>query len=512
MSEKREIAISLRNLTKTFGPVKANTDVSMDVYKGEILSLLGENGSGKTTLMNMLAGIYYPDEGKIFIGDKEVSIRAPRDAYELGIGMVHQHFKLIDVLTATENIILGEEGKLNIKAATAKIKEICDKYGFDVDPNKKIYNMSVSEKQTVEIVKVLYRGADILILDEPTAVLTPQETDKLFMVLRNMKADGKAIIIITHKLNEVQEISDRVAILRQGAYIGDLITANTNAQEMTDMMVGRKVVLNIDRPEPLETPSPRIVIENLSVVDAEGVQKLKNVSFTANSNEILGIAGISGCGQKELLEAIAGLQPVTEGTITYIDKDGESKNLIGMDPKAIADMGIALSFVPEDRLGMGLVGNMDLADNMMLRSFRANSTPFTDRKTPTHLAETIVSNLEVKTPSIDTPVRKLSGGNVQKVLVGREIANSPSVLMTAYAVRGLDINSSYAIYDLINAQKIKGVAVIFVGEDLDVLLQLSDRILVLCDGQVSGIVDGKTADKNQVGMMMTKLGGEDKNE
>lgn len=512
MSEKKEIAISLRNLSKSFGPVKANSNVSMDVYRGEILSLLGENGSGKTTLMNMLAGIYYPDEGKIFIGDKEVSIRAPKDAYELGIGMVHQHFKLIDVLTATENIILGEEGKLNIKAAAAKIKEICDKYGFDVDPNKKIYNMSVSEKQTVEIVKVLYRGADILILDEPTAVLTPQETDKLFMVLRNMKADGKAIIIITHKLNEVQEISDRVAILRQGAYIGDLITADTNAQEMTDMMVGRKVVLNIDRPAPLDTPSPRIIIENLSVVDAEGVQKLKNVSFTANSNEILGIAGISGCGQKELLEAIAGLQPVTEGTITYINDSSENRNLIGLDPREIADMGIALSFVPEDRLGMGLVGNMDLADNMMLRSFRSNSTPFTDRKSPTKLAETIVSNLEVKTPSIDTPVRKLSGGNVQKVLVGREIANSPSVLMTAYAVRGLDINSSYAIYDLINEQKLKGVAVIFVGEDLDVLLQLSDRILVLCDGQVSGIVDGKTADKNQVGMMMTKLGGEDKNE
>lgn len=509
MSEiKKEIAISLRNLTKTFGTVKANENVNLDVYKGEILALLGENGSGKTTLMNMLSGIYYPDEGQIFLGEKEVSIRAPKDAYECGIGMVHQHFKLIDVLTATENIILGEEGKLDIKAASAKIRDICDRYGFDVDPNQKVYKMSVSQKQTVEIVKVLYRGADILILDEPTAVLTPQETEKLFNVLRNMKADGKAVIIITHKLNEVKEISDRVAVLRQGRYIGDMITAETNAQEMTDMMVGHKVVLNIDRPEPKEKPVPRIVVENLSIKDEEGIQKLKDVSFTANSGEILGIAGISGCGQKELLEAIAGLQPVEEGSITYIGKEGKEENLVGMDPKKIADLGVALSFVPEDRLGMGLVGNMDLADNMMLRSFRMNSTPFTDRKTPYKLAEDIVENLEVKTPDIETPVRKLSGGNVQKVLVGREIANSPSVLMTAYAVRGLDINSSYAIYDLINQQKVNGVAVIFVGEDLDVLLQLSDRILVLCDGQVSGIIDGKTADKNQVGMMMTKLGGD----
>lgn len=509
---EKEIAISLKNLTKTFGPVVANRDVSMDIYKGEILALLGENGSGKTTLMNMLSGIYYPDGGQMFIDGKEISIKSPRDAFSFKIGMVHQHFKLVDVLTATENIILGEEGRLDIKKARARIIEICDKYGFDIDPDQKIYNMSVSQKQTVEIVKVLYRGADILILDEPTAVLTPQETEKLFVVLRNMKADGKAIIIITHKLNEVEEISDRVAVLRQGEYIGDMITAETNAQEMTDMMVGRKVVLNIDRPEPMENSKTRLLIQDLSVKDEEGIEKLKNVSFDVKSGEILGIAGISGCGQKELLEAIAGLQPVESGTITYFGDDNKEEQLVGMDPRAIADMGVALSFVPEDRLGMGLVANMDLADNMMLRSFRENSTPFADRKAPTELAESIVELLEVKTPSIDTPVRKLSGGNVQKVLVGREIANAPSVLMTAYAVRGLDINSSYAIYDLINDQKKKGVAVIFVGEDLDVLLQLSDRILVLCDGQVSGIVDGRNADKNEVGLMMTRLSKEVANE
>lgn len=503
---ERTAAVTLENITKTFGSVVANDKINMSIYNGEILALLGENGSGKTTLMNMLSGIYYPDEGKIYINGKEELIASPKDSFRLGIGMVHQHFKLIDVLSATENIILGLEGKLNIKEASAKIKEICDKYGFDVDPDKKIYDMSVSEKQTVEIVKVLYRGANILILDEPTAVLTPQETEKLFKVLRNMREDGKAIVIITHKMHEVQSLSDRVAVLRKGQYIGDMVTAETTIQEMTDMMVGHAVTLNIERPEPVN-PKPRIVVENLTVVSEDGVTKLKDVSFTANSGEILGIAGISGCGQKELLEAIAGLQPVEMGSVEYINEDETREQLLGKDPRKIAEMGVSLSFVPEDRLGMGLVANMDLTNNMMLRSFRNSNKFFTDRKSPRKLAENVVDNLQVVTPSIETPVRRLSGGNVQKVLVGREIASAPTVLLTAYAVRGLDINSSYTIYDLINEQKKAGVAVIFVGEDLDVLLELSDRILVLCGGEVSGIIEGKNADKNEVGLMMTKVGG-----
>lgn len=503
--ESKITAVAMKNITKTFGSVVANENVNLEINKGEILALLGENGSGKTTLMNMLSGIYFPDEGQIFIDGKEVVIASPKDAFEYGIGMVHQHFKLVDVFTAAENITLGQEGKLNIKAAIAKIQEICDKYGFDVDPNKKIYDMSVSEKQTVEIVKVLYRGANILILDEPTAVLTPQETEKLFMVLRNMKEDGKAIIIITHKMHEVEAISDRVAVLRKGQYIGDMLTKDTNATEMTNMMVGRTVSLNIKRNKPVD-PKPRIKVENLTVKSEDGITKLDNVSFTANSGEILGIAGISGCGQKELLEAIAGLQVAESGSVTFVDGE-ESTQLLGMDPKKIADMGVTLSFVPEDRLGMGLVGNMDITNNMLLRSFRNGKTVFADRKAPKELAETIVEDLEVVTPGITTPVRRLSGGNVQKVLVGREISSAPTVLLTAYAVRGLDINSAYTIYDLVNEQKKKGVAVIFVGEDLDVLLELSDRILVLCGGKVSGIVDGPSADKNEVGMMMTQIGG-----
>ena len=501
--EKRTPTVKMRDITKRFGSVLANDKVWLDIYRGEVLALLGENGSGKTTLMNMLSGIYRPDEGEIYVDDKLVDIRSPKDAFDLGIGMIHQHFKLVDVLTAAENITLGLKEKYDLKAVAERVREICDKYGFEVDPDQKIYDMSVSQKQTVEIVKVLYRGADILILDEPTAVLTPQETDKLFAVLRNMRNDGKAIVIITHKMHEVEAISDRVAILRHGQFVGDMLTKNTDAQEMTNMMVGHAVTLNIDRPDPVD-PKPRIEVKGLTVRSMDGILKLDDVSFTAYSGEILGIAGISGCGQKELLEAIAGLQPTESGSISYINDDGEREELLGKDPLAIADMGVALSFVPEDRLGMGLVGNMDIVDNMMLRSYRKGHSMFLERKAPKGLAEQIIDELEVVTPSANTPVRRLSGGNVQKVLVGREIASSPTVLMAAYPVRGLDINSSYTIYNLLNAQKEKGVAVIFVGEDLDVLLELCDRIMVIGSGHVTGIVDGRSASKEEIGLLMTK--------
>ena len=506
MVEERTPAVKMRDITKRFGSVTANDKCWLDIYRGEILALLGENGSGKTTLMNMLSGIYFPDEGHIYIDDKEVVIRSPKDAFDHGIGMIHQHFKLVDVFTAAENIVRGLPGKLDLKAVSRKVRDICERYGFEVDPEQKVYDMSVSQKQTVEIVKVLYRGADILILDEPTAVLTPQETEKLFAVLRNMRDAGKAIVIITHKMHEVEELSDRVAILRHGQFVGDMLTKKTNAQEMTNMMVGRPVTLNIERPDPVD-PKPRVEVKNLTVRDMEGTLKLEDVSFTINSGEILGIAGISGCGQKELLESIAGLQPVESGSICYVEDDGTREELVGKDPLSIADMGVCLSFVPEDRLGMGLVGSMDLTDNMMLRSFRKGKSFFTDRKNPRLLAEKVIKDLDVVTPGVSTPVRRLSGGNVQKVLVGREIASAPSVLLTAYAVRGLDINASYTIYDLINQQKKSGVAVVYVGEDLDVLLELCDRILVLCGGKVSGIVEGRGASKPEVGMMMTRLGG-----
>ncbi len=501
-------AIELKNITKTFGSVVANKDVSLSAFKGEILSVLGENGSGKTTLMNMISGIYFPDNGQIFIDGKPVVIASPKDAFEHKIGMIHQHFKLVDVFSATENIILGlEDQNFNLKKANEKVKEICDLYGFEIDPNKKIYNMSVSEKQTVEIIKVLYRGADILILDEPTAVLTPQETQKLFAILRRMRDDGKSIIIITHKLHEVLSISDRVSVLRKGEYIGTVNTAETNESELTEMMVGKKVVLNIERSAPQNTED-RLIVDGLNCMSREGVKLLDNVSFTAKSGEILGIAGIAGSGQRELLEAIAGLQHIENGKILYNNpKTGVTDDLGDKTPLQIRELGVRLSFVPEDRLGMGLVGNMDIVDNMMLRSYRKGKSVFLERKTPKDLALHIIEDLEVVTPGATTPVRRLSGGNVQKVLVGREIAAAPTVLMAAYPVRGLDINSSYTIYNLLNQQKNKGVAVIFVGEDLDVLTELCDRILVICGGKISGIVDGRTATKEEIGLLMTKNDG-----
>ncbi len=555
-----QLALQMRGITKRFGPVVANNHVDLDVYRGEILAVLGENGCGKTTLMNMIAGIYFPDEGHIFVNGEEVVIRSPKDAFRHGIGMIHQHFKLVDLFTAAENIVLGveEEGRYNPKTTAARVNEITQKYGFHLDPEKKIYDMSVSEKQTVEIIKVLYRGADILILDEPTAVLTPQEISRLFDVLRRMKEDGKSIIIITHKLNEVMEVSDRVAILRRGEHIATVNTAETTESQLTEMMVGRKIDLNIHRTEPVN-PEPRLEVKNLFLDDAEGLHVLKDISFTVCGGEILGIAGIAGSGQRELLESIAGLQPVKSGELIFHnpkkdkpvtffhknmqrvrelgaqgmfhDENGKPISFDGMSPGAIRkwvesgnvlfkedeimslrdktplqirELGIRLSFVPEDRLGMGLVGSMGITDNMMLRSYRKGPMGMLDRKKPRELADEIIRELQVITPGVNTPVRRLSGGNVQKVLVGREIAFTPKVLMAAYPVRGLDINSSYAIYNLLNQQKEKGVAVIFVGEDLDVLLELCDRIMVINSGSVTGIVDARTAVKEEIGLLMTK--------
>lgn len=626
------VAIELKNITKTFGSVIANNRVNLDIRKGEILSVLGENGCGKTTLMNMLAGIYYPDGGQIFVDGKEVTIKSPKDAFALKIGMVHQHFKLVDVFTAADNIILGEQmPEFSIRKEYEKIKNeyiesmvaakekqkeflskggkkftkehdkilreqtqifnrallkvntlgwvklgkrlafnhlsasrvkflqaIVLKYGFDVDLSKKIYEMSVSEKQTVEIIKVLYRGADVLILDEPTAVLTPQEIKKLFDVLRKMRESGKSIVIITHKLNEVMEISDRVAVLRKGEHIATVNTSDTNEKALADMMVGKKLDLNIDRKDPVD-PKPRLIIEHMTVKNKDGLNAIEDVSFTVNGGEILGIAGISGNGQKELLEGIAGLQKVESGDIIFHnpkknkpvtffhktlrkikkmaaegffhDPDGKKVDLSGKTnkeitrlvneekilfyedeiidlrhrtPREIQELGIKLSFVPEDRLNMGLVGNMSIIDNMALRSYRKGKSIFVNKKRPKSLADKIINDLEVVTPSDMTPVRRLSGGNVQKVLVGREISSSPKVLMAAYPVRGLDINSSYLIYNLLNKQKEKNVAVVYVGEDLDVLLDLCDRILVLAGGRVSGIVNARNVTKEELGLLMTK--------
>ena len=417
----RQPVLQMRGITKRFGSVLANNRVDLDVYPGEILAILGENGCGKTTLMNMIAGIYFPDEGQVLINGREVVIASPKDAFAHGIGMIHQHFKLVDLFTAAENIVLGvkEKGSYNLKNVNVRVSEIAEKYGFHIDPAKKIYDMSVSEKQTVEIIKVLYRGADILILDEPTAVLTPQEIERLFQVLRRMRQDGKSIIIITHKLNEVLEVSDRVAILRRGEHIATVNTADATESSLTEMMVGKKVDLNIERTEP-QNAMPRLLVKGLTLDDAEGLHVLKDITFNANGGEILGIAGIAGSGQRELLESIAGLQPAVQGEIIFnnpkkdkpvtffhksmkrvqelagqgafhdgqgrevsfrgmkksavrkwvesgdvLFKEDEVINLRHKTPLQIRELGVRLSFVPEDRLGMGLVGSMGITDNML---------------------------------------------------------------------------------------------------------------------------------------------------
>ena len=494
----QEEAVRFSKIAKYFGKTRANYNVSFCVYKGEVLSLLGENGSGKTTLMNMLSGIYYPDEGQIFINGKEVVIRSPKDAYRYKIGMVHQHFKLIDLFSAAQNIALGSaKGGFGLKKIRSKAEEICDKYGFELDLNKKVYDMSVSEKQTLEIVKVLCRGADILVLDEPTAVLTPQETKKLFSVINNMRANGKSVIIITHKLNEVMEISNRVAILRKGEYITTVETAKTNVKELTEYMVGKKIDLKIDR-QKTNIDKPLLEIRDLKIRKDDGSVAIDGVNFYIRGGEILGVAGIAGCGQKELCEAIAGLRHLENGLIMH-----KGENLVGLPPKTIIEKGISMSFIPEDRLGMGLCPSFSITDNMMLKTYAEGKGPFVDRKSARERANALIKKLEIITPSSETPVRRLSGGNVQKVLVGREIEAGPNVIITAYPVRGLDINSSYVIYDILNEQKKKGAGILFIGEDLDVMLALCDKIMVICHGKNMGIVHAEKTTKEELGLMMT---------
>ena len=491
--------IRLTNICKSFGPVQANKNVCLEVCKGEIMALLGENGSGKSTLVNMLSGIYTPDSGEIEVGGKKVVFHSPKDAIKAGIGMIHQHFKLVDVLTAAENIVIGRPGGVftDQESLFKKMQELSDKYGMNVDASKKVYNMSVSEKQSVEIMKILYRGADVLILDEPTAVLTPQEIKGLFKILREMKAQGCCIIIITHKLTEVMEISDRVTVLRKGESIMTAVTAESTPQQLTEMMVGSAVSLDIECPKEKLSDAPVLSVSGLSKKSFEGVPLLNDMSFDLYGGEILGIAGIAGSGQKELCEIIAGLMKADSGSIKF-----DGSEILGLSPRAILRHGISMSFIPEDRLGMGLVAGMSVMNNVILKSYNRNRGPFLDRKFSKTLAEQIVKDFDISTPSVNHEVKKLSGGNIQKVLLGREIWLAPKVLITAYPVRGLDIGASYNIYRVLNEQKKKGVAVLFIGEDLDVLKSISDRLMVIHNGEVVDIVDPRSVTKEDIGMMM----------
>lgn len=490
--------VSMKDITKIFGTVKATDHMNLEVNKGEIHALLGENGAGKSTLMNMLSGIYIPDSGHIFIDNKEVKFTSPRDAIKAGVGMIHQHFKLVDVLTALENIVLGHRKELFVKKKDREeeIRKIMQKFDLDVDLDKYVYDMSVGEKQTLEILKTLYRGAKILILDEPTAVLTPQETVKLFKIMRRMKELGCVVIFISHKMNEVMEIADRITVLRKGKTIKTLKKDQTNPQELTELMVGRPVDLAIKR---LERTTDQVVltVRNLRAVNEEGVEVLKGLNFDLYAGEILGVAGIAGSGQKELCEALAGLYPVKEGEIYF-----KGENLVGKSPKEFITRGISMSFIPEDRLGMGLVASMDMVDNILLKQYHYSEGLLVKRKPAASKAREIIKKLDVQTPGIDHPIKNLSGGNIQKVLLGRELDSNPELLITAYPVRGLDINTCHKIYDILNEEKKKGVAILYIAEDLDSLLGLCDRIMVISNGELTGIVDARKATKEQIGFMM----------
>ena len=456
-------------------------DCSVEVQEGMVTGLIGPNGAGKSTTFRLLTGLAKPEAGRVEIFGKEISELTAEDRRKIGVVWSDAGFSGYlmgkDLIAVLKNMYPAfDEGWFQKK---------CEEFHLPMD--KKLKDFSTGMKAKLKVLSAVANGdARLLILDEPTAVLTPQEADRLFDILRNMRKDGCSIMIITHKLQEVLALSDRVAILRKGKYIDTVETAQANVQSLSEMMVGSRVDLNIRRLEP-KNVKKRLIVKNLNCRNKENVKTLDEVDLTVNTGEILGIAGISGSGQKEFLEAIAGLQEVESGSICLLDDQGNSRELCGMDSISINKAGISLAFVPEDRIGMGLVGDMDMTDNMMLRSYRNGKGPFLDRKGPKALALKIKEQLEVMTPSISAPVRQMSGGNVQKVLVGRE-----------------DINTSHVIYRLLNEQKEKGVAVVCVIEDLDVVLELCDRIAVFCGGKITGIADGRTATKEEIGLLMTK--------
>lgn len=490
--------ISLKDIKKTFGKVVACNNINLEIRKGEIHSLLGENGAGKSTLINVISGIYTPDGGSIEFNGEKVRFTSPKDAMSIGVGTIYQHFKLVEAMTARENIMLGVKTSIfsSGKKIDEQVKAISETYDLDVNLDKYVCDMSVGEKQNLEILKVLYRGAKLLILDEPTTVFTPQETEKLFKIMRKMKEQGCSVVFISHKMDEVMEISDRVTVLRKGETIKTVDIEETNPKHLTELMVGRAVDLSIERVDKA-IGKELLEVKNLTVLNEEGRKAIKNISFDIREGEILGIAGIAGAGQKELCEAIAGVLKAKEGHIIF---NGE--NLDGKNPREFVKRGISMSFIPEDRLGMGLVGNMDMVDNLLLKSYYNEKKFLIDRKPVAKKARELKDSLEIKTPSIHYPIKNLSGGNIQKILLGRELSVNPKLLVMAYPVRGLDINTCFTIYNLVNDAKKKGTSVLFVGEDLDVLMQLCDRIMVICNGNHSGTINAKEATREKLGLMM----------
>jgi simple sugar transport system ATP-binding protein len=423
---------------------------------------------------------------------------SPKHAIKAGIGMIYQHFKLVEEMTAKQNILLGQNRGLffNDKLENKKINDICDKFKLEMDINKYVSDMAVGERQNLEILKVLYRGADILVLDEPTTVFTQSETEKLFIIMRKMKEEGCAIIFISHKMNEVMDVCDKITVLRKGEAVKTLAKEDTSPKQLTELMMGRKVDLSINKSDK-DPGEVLLCVKDLKVLNFEGAEIIKEIGFSLKRGEILGVAGIAGSGQRELCEAIAGIQKVAKGEIFF-----EGENLVGKSPRDIINKGISMSFIPEDRLGMGLVASMGMVDNLLLKDYHRQKGIFIDRKPVIKKAKEMVEKFEIKTPDVHHSIKYLSGGNIQKILVARELSMNPKILIMAYAVRGLDINTCYTIYDLISEEKKKGTAVLFIGEDLDVLIKLCDRIMVICHGQVTGIVHAEEASREKIGMMM----------
>ena len=498
-----EVILKAVNITKRFGDVVANDSVNFELNRGEIHALLGENGAGKTTLMNILYGIYLPSEGQIYLEEKPVVINSPLDAIRLGIGMIHQHFMLVDTLTVYENIILGlKEYGIIIKkrAILQKLKEIEDRYNLKVNPFEKIWQLAVGEQQKVEIIKVLFRGANILILDEPTAVLTPQETKSLFNILKNMKNNSKSIIFISHKLEEVLQISDRITVMRAGRIIKTLNKKNTSKEQLADLMMADIKLLNIPKEN---KPSDETILEvnNLQVISDKGVKSVDGLSLKVKRGEILGIAGVSGNGQKELVQTIAGVKKAIGGRIIFNGIDITNK-----PPRFIAKSGI--NYIPADRLAMGVAPNLNCVDNAILRCYYRK--PFLQNgimkyKKAIDYTKQIVKDYNVKLKSIFSPIKLLSGGNMQKLILARELLEKPKLLIASYPTRGLDLASTIFFRKKLVEIAKEGTTVILVSEDLDEILSLSDRVVVMYEGKIVGIVNPKTTDKNTLGLMMAGI-------
>ncbi len=493
-------AVQMRGITKRFPGVLANDHVDLDVYPGEVLALLGENGAGKSTLMNILSGLYRPDEGQIIIHGRPIHLRSPRDAIAHGIGMVHQHFMLVESLTVAENVVLGLDSTgfvLNLKQVGEELAALAARYGLPVDPDAYIWQLSVGEQQRVEILKLLYRGADVLILDEPTAVLTPQEAADLATTLRQMADEGKAVIFITHKLDEVMAFADRVTVLRAGRVVATLPTQETTKAELARLMVGREVLFHLSK-KARRPGRVALEVEDLEALNDKGLPALRGISFTIHEGEILGIAGVAGNGQRELAEVITGLRPATRGHVRVYGRE-----ITNSSPRQAIEAGI--SHIPGDRLGMGLVPNLPVSDNLAMKAYRRPPLargPILDQQALYRFARRLIEAFRIVTPGPETPVKLLSGGNQQRAVLAREITAGRGILIAVHPTRGLDVGATESVRRTLLEQRDQGAAILLISEDLDELLQLADRIAVLFEGRIMGIVPAEEADTERLGLMM----------